>query len=499
MRLFLGFALLLVIGGIGMGIIVERMREVQRQIILIQEETLPFTLRADNMVASTIGVQQWLTDVSATHDPAGYKDAETAQAKFKEDISHYRKMFQREGNTEGLARLNALESSFDNFFLTGKQMAEAYLQQGLEAGNALMEEFDSTSESLQEKVLALRDGQVEETRQLVAATTQSVNSILNTIWVIAVLGGLLSVLIAVSVTRSITQPVELCRSMIDQLAQGNLMVAVDTDRRDELGKLLAGMGSMAQTLRRVVGEVRQASDKVIHGSHELSETATSLAEGATQQAAAIEETSSAMEQMSSNIHQNDNNAQQTETIAARTMQDALQSGEAVGEAVVAMKSIIGKIAIIDDIARQTNLLALNAAIEAARAGEHGKGFAVVASEVRKLAERSQHAAAEISLLSGDTVAAAEKASEMITRLVPAIGKTVGLIQEIAAANREQNQGAGQINGAIQQLDQVIQQNAGASEEMAATAEELSNQSDKLRRTIAYFQTDKMAQEAESLP
>jgi methyl-accepting chemotaxis protein len=162
-----------------------------------------------------------------------------------------------------------------------------------------------------------------------------------------------------------------------------------------------------------------------------------------------------------------------------------------------MKQIASKISIIGEISRQTNLLALNAAIEAARAGEHGKGFAVVASEVRKLAERSQKAAAEITDLSSTSVAVAEKAGELLGRILPDVQKTAELVQEITAASREQDTGTTQISKAIQQLNQVIQQNASAAEQMAATSEELASQAGRLQSTIGFFKVEGGRREPEA--
>jgi methyl-accepting chemotaxis protein len=202
-----------------------------------------------------------------------------------------------------------------------------------------------------------------------------------------------------------------------------------------------------------------------------------------------------MEEMASNIKQNADNAAQTEKIARQSAKDAEESGAAVSRAVDAMRTIAEKIGIVQEIARQTDLLALNAAVEAARAGEHGKGFAVVASEVRKLAERSQSAAAEISAMSSDTVKAASNAGDMLGRLVPDIRKTAELVSEISAACREQDIGAAQINEAIQQLDKVTQQNAGASEQMSATSEELAAQAEELQASIAFFKVDNAGSKA----
>ncbi|MBB3915473.1 HAMP domain-containing methyl-accepting chemotaxis protein [Rhizobium fabae] len=272
-----------------------------------------------------------------------------------------------------------------------------------------------------------------------------------------------------------------------QIANGDLMVSPKPlSAKDTLGIALA---QMVERLRDVVADAIAAAESVSAGSQELSASSEQVSQGASEQAASAEEASASMEQMASNIKQNADNAAQTEKIARQSAKDAEMSGSAVARAVDAMRTIAQKISIVQEIARQTDLLALNAAVEAARAGEHGKGFAVVASEVRKLAERSQSAAAEIGAMSSDTVTAAQEAGDMLGRLVPDIRKTAELISEISAACREQDIGAAQINEAIQQLDKVTQQNAGASEQMSATSEELAAQAEELQASIAFFKIE----------
>ncbi|MDR3737769.1 MAG: methyl-accepting chemotaxis protein, partial [Terracidiphilus sp.] len=217
---------------------------------------------------------------------------------------------------------------------------------------------------------------------------------------------------AFSIGRSLSR----AGALAEAVAGGDLTQTANITSKDEIGDLIGHVNAMVERLRTVVGEASVAAENVSSGSQELSSSSEELSQGATEQASAAEEASSSMEQMAANIKQNADNATQTEKIARQSSLDAQKSGEAVGRAVQAMQVIAEKITIVQEIARQTDLLALNAAVEAARAGEHGKGFAVVASEVRKLAERSQTAAAEIGTVSTQTVKTAQEAGEMLGRL-----------------------------------------------------------------------------------
>jgi len=234
---------------------------------------------------------------------------------------------------------------------------------------------------------------------------------------------------------------------------------------------------------------------VSSGATQMAATSEELSRGATDQATATEEASASIEEMSANIKQSAENAQTTENIAAKSAQDARTTGTAVAEAVTAMQTIADRIMIVQEIARQTDLLALNAAVEAARAGEHGRGFAVVAAEVRKLAERSQTAAAEISSLSTSTVRTAASAGTMLQELLPDIERTSGLVTEITGASRELATGSSQITLSIQQLDRVTQSNTSASEELSASATELAGLAGELAQTVGFFKVTEGAQAA----
>ena len=305
----------------------------------------------------------------------------------------------------------------------------------------------------------------------------------------AVAAVLIAVFSAWAVTRSITGPVNDAVDAAKRLAKGDLTVSVRTERRDEMGHMMNALQDMISKLSHIIGEVNEAGASLNGAAQQVSSTAQSLSQSSSEQAAAVEETTASIEQMTASVNQNSDNARVTNDMAVKAATEAQEGGTAVKETVEAMRKIADRIGIIDDIAYQTNLLALNAAIEAARAGEHGKGFAVVAAEVRKLAERSQVAAQEISQVAGSSVRMAEKAGGLLDEMVPNIQRTSDLVQEISAASLEQSSATDQINNAMSQLNKATQQNASASEQLAATSEEMSAQADQLQALMGFFQLE----------
>jgi methyl-accepting chemotaxis protein len=313
----------------------------------------------------------------------------------------------------------------------------------------------------------------------------------NQTWTLVILGGVTILTLVFGwffgrwFIRSLTDIIEVTR----QLQEGRLDKHANIKRLDELGDLATQINSVVDRYSEVISQFRDSTASFSTASNELNSSAGQLAQGSAEQAATLQEIAGSLQSVDSSVGRNAQHAKDTARMANEASSQAEKGGDAVRETVGAMREITQKILIVGDIAYQTNLLALNAAIEAARAGTHGKGFAVVAGEVRKLAERSQTAAQQISDLAKKSVAVAENAGSLLDRTVPMIRDTSTLIQEIAAASQEQMAAIREINVGVSQLEEVVQQNAAASHQLSATSAGLASQSASLQRQVDFFQID----------
>jgi methyl-accepting chemotaxis protein len=359
----------------------------------------------------------------------------------------------------------------------------------------VLSQYNTIFQSLQNDANAIKDlglRLADESTDRSVAILDSAHGGMSKIAIVALTTLIILIVLSVLLIRwyigMTIKPISKVDEMINHLSNGDLTHHIDINSKDEIGNMAENLNRMTDKVKEVINTIIIGSQEVYNGSNEMAIISHHMSDGASQQSSSTEEVSAAIEQMSATISQNNDNAQATEKIAQNALKNIRLTDEASHQSMEAMKDIAHKISIIDEIAFQTNILALNAAVEAARAGEQGKGFAVVAAEVRKLAERSSKAAAEIDSVSHSAVAISENAAQLLQNIIPDIEKTSELVREIAVSCNEQTSGIEQINQSMQMLNDVTQEYAASAEEMASTSQNLATQGITLKESVEYFKT-----------
>ena len=384
--------------------------------------------------------------------------------------------------------------------------AQEHLIQQLDKGNEgsarnyLLDEFGTILNDYGRALAALKSLQSARLNASVTQAQANIDSIQRGVWLSVGLALVATLLLSRSTVLAITRPLQTVVARCRAVAAGQLHAQAPVSGKSETALLLQAQHEMVHGLRDVVTQVRNGSESVAGASAEIAQANLDLSGRTEQQASALQQTAASMEELSGTVRHNADTAQQANALAQSASQVAQRGGQAVQEVVGTMQEIATRservaniISVIDGTAFQTNTLALNAAVEAARAGEQGRGFAVVASEVRSLAGRSAEAAKEIKHLIDASVecvhtgtAQASRAGATMQEVVEAIGRVTALMGQISTATHQQSQGVAEVGTAIQQMDQMTQQNAALVEEMAAAASSLQSQAQALVQAVSVF-------------
>ncbi|MEO5351648.1 MAG: methyl-accepting chemotaxis protein [Magnetococcus sp. XQGC-1] len=490
-RLALGFFLVLLIMSISFGIFLVQIRDVEKKTLLVRDESVPFALLAEAMMADVNMVQQDLTDASLTGNRASLEEATVYAKKVYEGLDKFRKMFVNENSQGEIRQVDEIRRDLDGLMQTGQKMVEAYQGSGKAAGDALMARFDKEVETFRNALGPFRKSQVEEAQENLALIAKTTDMLTRLLWIVSVLAIVIGGIIAIYITRSVSKLLAILRTQAGQMMEGSVALSTASSELAATASQLAA--SSAETSTTVL-EVSSTVEEVRHTAHVASDKAREMV----QEARSLREVAKVGGNASSQSIAGITRIKEEMEYIADSIMKLSEQTQNIGE-------IVGS---VNDITDQSNLLSVNAAIEAAKAGEAGRGFAVVAQEVKSLAEQAREATGQIKVILNDiqkatstAVLATERgnksvdkgvelgneAGEAILMFEASVERSEIAAEQITASSQQQLGGMDQVVIAMDNIKLATTQNSGAARQLEDSIKSLNDLSKNLKDLAQRFQ------------